>query len=148
MLIEKVLCYPAEIAYKKPWVISGGPTSVAANVLVQIVTDEGLVGVGEGSPVPAYGDETQGTILHAIRDNLAAVLIGRDPFEAEALAHDMDKRLHGHHFAKATIDLALYDLRGKALGVPVYQLLGGKFRKVSSFVQLLAYFLGFFFCLH
>jgi L-Ala-D/L-Glu epimerase len=129
MRIKEVIASTVEIPYIKPWVISGGPMSVAANVLVEVVTDEGLVGLGEGSPVPAYGDETQGTILHAIRDNLADVLIGRDPFEAEALAHDMDKRLHGHHFAKAAIDLALYDLRGKALGVPVYQLLGGKYRE-------------------
>jgi len=128
MRIKEVVAYAAEIPYIKPWVISSGPTSVAANVLVQVVTDDGIIGIGEGSPVPAYGDETQGTILHAIRDNLAEVLIGRDPFDAEALAHDMDKRLHGHYFAKAAIDLALYDLRGKALGVPVYQLLGGQYR--------------------
>jgi len=129
MRIKEVIASKVEIPYVKPWVISGGPMSVAANVLVQIVTDDGIVGLGEGSPVPAYGDETQGTILPAIQDNLADVLIGRDPFDAEALAHDMDRRLHGHNFAKAAIDLALYDLRGKALGVPVYQLLGGKYRE-------------------
>jgi L-Ala-D/L-Glu epimerase len=128
MRIKEVIASKVEIPYIKPWVISGGPMSVAANVLVQIITDDGIVGLGEGSPVPAYGDETQGTIMHAIQDNLADVLIGRDPFDAEALAHDMDRRLRGHNFAKAAIDLALYDLRGKALGVPVYQLLGGKYR--------------------
>lgn len=128
MRIQEVRAYTVEIPYIKPWVISGGPMSVAANVLVQIITDDGLVGLGEGSPVPAYGDETQGTILHAIRDNLAEVLIGKDPFDGEALAHAMDRQLHGHNFAKAAIDLALYDLRGKALNVPVYQLLGGKYR--------------------
>ena len=134
MRITQVIAYPVEVPYIKPWVISSGPTSLAANVLVQILTDDGLVGVGEGSPVPAYGDETQGTILHAIRDNLAPVLIGRDPFDSEALLHAMDKRLHGHHFAKAAIDLALYDLRGKALGVPVYQLLGGQYRDAIKLI--------------
>jgi o-succinylbenzoate synthase len=135
MRITEVLAYPVEMPYIKPWVISGGPTSVAANVLVQIVADNGLAGVGEGSPVPAYGDETQGTILHAIRDNLAGVLIGRDPFDEEAIFHAMDKRLHGHHFAKSAIDLALYDLRGKALGVPVYQLLGGIYRDKIELIE-------------
>jgi len=135
MRIKEVLAYPVEVPYIKPWVISGGPTSVAANVLVQIITDDGLAGVGEGSPVPAYGDETQGTILHAIRDNLAPLLIGRDPFDGEALLNAMDKRLHGHNFAKAAIDLALYDLRGKALGVPAYKLLGGQYRDHIDLIE-------------
>ncbi len=135
MRIKEVLAYPVEVPYIKPWVISGGPTTVAANVLVQVVTDAGIIGLGEGSPVPAYGDETQGTILHAIRDNLAPVLIGRDPFDTEALLKAMDKRLHGHHFAKAALDLALWDIRGKALGAPVYQLMGGVYRDHIDLIE-------------
>jgi len=128
MHIKEVNCYPVEIPYIKPWVISGGPTSMAANVLVQIISDDGVVGIGEGAPVPAYGDETQKTILYAVKEVLGPALIGMDPFDAEAIADVLEKRLHGHHFAKSAVDIALYDLRGKALGIPVYQLLGGAFR--------------------
>jgi L-Ala-D/L-Glu epimerase len=128
MRIKQVIAYPVDLPYIEPWVISGGPTGVAANVIVQVISDDGIVGIGEATPVPAYGDETQESVLHAIRDHLAGGLIGRDPWEDEALWLEMDRRLHGHHFAKAALDIALYDLRGKALGLPVYQLLGGKVR--------------------
>lgn len=96
-------------------------------MVVRVETDDGLVGWGEGqSPI---APEVSATIVRTI---LAPVLMGRDPLEAESLRDAMADLmgLRGHiggfmHDAIAALDIALWDLKGKALGVPVHVLLGG-----------------------
>lgn len=99
---------------------------------VRIYTDEGIVGTGEcNSGGPGYsGFATKAAIL-----NMKQWLIGEDPFNINRLYEKV--RRSGRYggslnaplvFALTGIDNALYDIVGKALGVPVYKLLGGKFR--------------------
>ncbi len=99
---------------------------------VRIYTDEGIVGTGEcNSGGPGFsGFATKHAIL-ALKD----LLIGEDPFNINMLYEKLRRR--GRYggastapliFALTGIDNALYDIVGKAMGVPVYQLLGGKFR--------------------
>jgi len=126
MHITKVVCVPADIPYRKTFRISGGGMDVCQNVLVKIVADDGTAGYGEGSPLPAYSEETQGTVIHIIRDMLGPALIGQDPRDRDRLDALMESAIHAHAFAKGALSMALYDLAGKAIGVPVYQLLGGK----------------------
>lgn len=128
MKITRVETIVANIPYVKPFVITGGPNTIGDHVLVLVHTDDGYVGIGEGAPMTAYSEETQKDILYGVRDYLAPALIGADPFDVEAIHHRMNCALPGHHFAKAAIDLALYDIMGKSLGVPAYKLLGGKVR--------------------
>src|SRR5919199_894285 len=94
---------------------------------VRIYTDEGLIGNGEC----IHGTEGCPEIVHALKRNL----LGEDPLNVDALWEKMRRaRLFDGAMAGATvtamtgIEIALWDLAGKALGVPVYQLLGGKFR--------------------
>ena len=96
-------------------------------LFVKIFTDEGLTGVGEGGGWP-FVVET------AIRE-LSHFLVGENPFDIERLWLKLYDVLHGHGVTGAVrggaisaIDMALYDIKGKALGVPVYELLGGKVR--------------------
>ncbi len=97
-----------------------------ANVVVTITTDEGVVGWGESAHSPGlYGENAQMT-MDAI-DYFRPVLVGRDPMDITFLNMEMDRMSPiGMMAAKAGIDVALHDLVGKALGVPVYQLLGGR----------------------
>lgn len=98
--------------------------------LVRVETDSGLIGWGEAQAPVA------GRAVKAIIDDLCApVLMGRDPFDVEYLWYRMysSMRERGHITgffvdALAGIDLALYDLIGKAVGQPVHRLLGGRFR--------------------
>ncbi|HYG59056.1 MAG TPA: enolase C-terminal domain-like protein, partial [Symbiobacteriaceae bacterium] len=120
--------FPVDIPYHKPFVINGGPSYVGDHVITRVRTDEGIVGYGEGAPMVSYSDETQKDLLNGVLDYLAPAVAGLDPFDLEAIHHTMEAVLPGHHFAKASIDLALYDIMGKKLGVPVYKLLGGKVR--------------------
>jgi galactonate dehydratase len=96
-------------------------------LFIKIFTDEGIYGVGEGSGWPRVVE----TAIH----DLKPLLIGEDPFRIEQLWQKLFVAMMGHGMtgvvgggALAAIDMALWDIKGKALGVPVYELLGGKLR--------------------
>ncbi|HBY94161.1 MAG: hypothetical protein M5U01_14715 [Ardenticatenaceae bacterium] len=104
--------------------------------IIKVKTDEGIVGLGEapalkewGGDYGTYFGESAKTVMLVIREHLAPVLEGQDPFRIEWIHGLMDKAIKGHPYAKAAIDMALYDIMGKALGVPAYQLLGGLYRR-------------------
>lgn len=93
---------------------------------VRIHTDEGLVGLGETYPSP----ESEKAVVR----RLASVLLGRNPLELDRLWADMFRSVSYSGWAGAEIraisalDIALWDLAGKVLGAPIYQLLGGPSR--------------------
>ena len=97
-------------------------------VLVKVLTDEGIVGLGEATVDPAWSGESQGMAKVAIDRVLGPCLTGEDPCDIERLVGAMDRVLKGNPFAKAALEMALYDIAGKAAGLPVYRLLGGKVR--------------------
>ncbi len=109
--------------------------AIGFHALVRVDTDEGVSGWGEapagmtwgGSHMRYYGESPQ-TVRHLIEDHLLDAITGADPREMAVLHARMDKAAKGHPYAKAAIDMACYDIAGKAAGVPVYTLLGGQFR--------------------
>ena len=94
-------------------------------VVVAIESDEGYTGFGEATVQALWSGETQQSALAAIREIIAPQLIGQDPMHVTALADTMDRFLQANSFTKAAVEMALLDLAGKKLGVPVYKLLGG-----------------------
>ncbi len=101
-------------------------------VIVRLLTDEGTQGLGEATVLPMWGGdhmryfgELPGTTVHIIKEYLLPGITGQDPFDIEVIHTIMDRTVKGYPYAKAAIDIALYDIMGKALGVPVYRLLGG-----------------------
>lgn len=97
-------------------------------VLVKVHTDEGLVGLGEATVSGLWSGESQASTMAAITEYLAPPLIGKDPRDITAARRTMDFMLKLNPFSKSAIEMALWDIAGKAAGVPVYQLLGGKVR--------------------
>jgi galactonate dehydratase len=117
---------------------SAGGLSTAGSrhwCFVKVETDEGIYGLGEGSGWPKV-------VATAIAD-LGSVLIGQDARDIDRLWHRMFTAQMGHgqtgvigSGAIGAIDMALWDLNAKALGVPLYRLLGGKFRdRVRCYVH-------------
>ena len=101
--------------------------------MVKITGEEEVSGIGEASPLPDLTGETHPVITDAIERLFSPVLIGSDPFDLEMIHRKMDDMHKEHNASKAAIDMALYDLIGKTLDVPVYKLLGGPVRdKVDS----------------
>ena len=106
-----------------------GSGDVATTVLVELSSDEGLTGIGQTAVAPrSYGESAEG-ILANIQAHLVPAVIGEDPMHIERLNRKMQAALPHHWSSHAGIEMALWDLKGKALGVPVYQLLGGKVRE-------------------
>ncbi len=107
---------------------SGGKSvSVFDSTIVRVDTDEGVTGWGEVCPLgpfylPAYAAGARVGI-----GELGPHLIGSDAFEVEKLNRLMDKALKGHTYVKSAIDMACWDILGKATGQPVCKLLGGRY---------------------
>jgi len=103
-------------------------------LIVKVTTDAGIPGVGEvdSSPLAVKG-AIEGPFSHTTASGLREVILGEDPFETEYLWHKMyraniyaGRRGIGIH-AMSGIDMALWDIKGKAFGLPVWKLLGGGF---------------------
>jgi L-alanine-DL-glutamate epimerase-like enolase superfamily enzyme len=131
MKIERVDAIAVSLPLLKPIRMAGSEVRVADNVVVRIHTDSGLTGWGECASAPTFSGETQGSMMAAITGFLAPALVGEDPMRREALRAAMDRRLLGNNGAKAAVEIALFDVVGRALGVPVYELLGGRSREAA-----------------
>lgn len=95
-------------------------------VLVKIQDNSGHTGLGEASVTSVWSGETQAGTIALIHEVLAPLLAGADPFDVEWISAKMDRAVFANSFAKGAVEMALLDLQGKILGVPVYKLLGGK----------------------
>src|SRR5947209_535981 len=114
----------AEGSYK--W-SGGNVVTVFDSTVVRVDTDAGLVGWGEVCPLgPAYLPAYANGVRTGIAE-LAPHLLGENPLELAKLNHRMDAALKGHPYVKSAIDMACWDLLGKAAGQPVCVLLGGRF---------------------
>jgi L-alanine-DL-glutamate epimerase-like enolase superfamily enzyme len=127
MKITSIECIPVSIHFVKPIVMSGGAAACSNSVLLKIHTDEGITGISEaGDTSMWYMGESQDSILYNIVNVFGPqILLGEDPFNIEKIVAKMDKAVKVNNQSKAVIDYALHDIMGKALGVPVYKLLGG-----------------------
>ena len=111
---------PINLKLTTPFRISRGVQNTSPNVIVQITHNE-YIGYGEASPAEYYGEspETVLACMSAFAGNL-----GDDPFLIENIMSRLDHVIRLNPAAKAAVDMALYDLVGKMLHIPVYKLLG------------------------
>jgi L-alanine-DL-glutamate epimerase-like enolase superfamily enzyme len=104
----------------EPFRISRGVQHYAQRVVVHIQA-QGQVGLGEAAPSTFYGENHE-TVLACL--SAYAGHLGDDPFALEEILTKLEQTIHRNAAARAAVDMALYDLTGKLLGVPVYKLLG------------------------
>jgi L-alanine-DL-glutamate epimerase-like enolase superfamily enzyme len=108
---------------KKPVQMSGETVTRADNVLVRIEAEDGVVGWGEAASAPMMTGETVASLMAAV-NYMTPALLERRAGDFGGASAAMDARLYGNNGAKAAIEIALYDLIGRATGRPVHTLLG------------------------
>jgi L-alanine-DL-glutamate epimerase-like enolase superfamily enzyme len=106
---------------------SGGKSvQVFDSTVVRLLTDDGLEGFGEVCPLgpvylPSYAEGARTGIIE-----LVPALLGLDPRQLDVVNRAMDTAMKGHAYVKSAIDVACWDILGKATGLPVSELLGGR----------------------
>jgi D-galactarolactone cycloisomerase len=135
-----VLTLPMRIDGATP-MLGGRPRTSIDMLLVRVDTDAGLTGWGE-----AFGHRIFPATRAAIDTLLGPMCVGRDPSQIQALSDELQRVLHGVGrngpalYALSGIDIALWDLAGKAAGLPLYRLLGGSPRaELPAYASLLRY---------
>jgi L-Ala-D/L-Glu epimerase len=105
-----------DLKLKHPFRISRSVSDSRKNVIVEI---DG--GIGEAAPSPYYGDNAE-TIIECLEKVKNQIV--DDPFQIETILSNLDNTIVGNYPVKAAIDMALYDLVGKRLNIPIYRFLG------------------------
>ena len=129
MKIARIAAYQVDLPlHEGSYIWSGGKSvQVFDSTVVEVETDAGVTGWGEVCPLgpfylPSYAAGARTGIAE-----LAPELIGRDPREPAVIAEAMDRALKGHPYVKSALDMACWDILGKAAGQPLCTLLGGRF---------------------
>jgi len=122
---------PIKVGYRKEDKSSSVWASGVPSIVVRVNTDEGISGLGEATTMTWYFNETQEGMMKLL-EFYEQLLIGEDPFDVVNAHCRMDlatgEDAPGCHSARAAIDMALYDIIGKAQNRPVYEVLGGAYR--------------------
>ncbi|WP_350333546.1 mandelate racemase/muconate lactonizing enzyme family protein [Coralliovum pocilloporae] len=128
MKITRISVYQARLPYVGGTYVWGRnqPLTVALSTVVTIETDAGLTGCGESCPIGSTYLAAYGEGIPAAVSLMAPALIGEDPRELHRVERLMDQALKGHPYAKSAIDAACWEILGKAVGLPVCVLLGGR----------------------
>ena len=114
------------LEHKYSWSRGHSVTSMVSTI-VRVSTDEGTKGFAEVCPLgSAYMDAYAQGIPSGIKE-IGPVLIGQDPCQIKTINTLMNLRMCGHHYIKAPLDVACWDILGQVVGVPLCTLLGGRY---------------------
>jgi L-alanine-DL-glutamate epimerase-like enolase superfamily enzyme len=129
MKIARILAYRVELPlHETTYKWSGGKSvTIFDSTIVRVETDEGITGHGEVCPLgpfylPAYAEGVRAGLRE-----LGPHLLGADPRQLGKLNRVMDAGLKGHPYVKSGVDMACWDVLGQAAGLPVCELLGGRY---------------------
>jgi len=120
----------ADIPVARPHKMSFTTLEAVNFVFVRLETANGMVGWGEAACLggPTWSEESSESVAATIERYIMPWLVGCDASGIEVLSREMARRVQGNPFARAAVEMALWDLNGRALGVPVHRLLGGRVR--------------------
>jgi len=117
------------VPYNEPETWAFGKKLGVSNIIIELETDTGLIGLGEAVGFPTV------RVIMAVLNSMRPAVVGRDPFDLEVIAHELIQSYGWHHFrrtgncALGGVDMALWDIVGQSVGQPLYKLFGGAFRK-------------------
>lgn len=133
MKIVSLALYHNEVPLKSDLVMVNtlGIHPISQYLIAAVTADNGRRGYGEACGSPTWSGEYYSATLEILQDILAPVILERNPMDLPAIAKDMDLAIQLNPFAKSALEMAILDLLGQELNVPIYALLGGRSRSGS-----------------
>ncbi|MGZ2256502.1 mandelate racemase/muconate lactonizing enzyme family protein [Roseobacter sp. A03A-229] len=129
MKITRITLWAVDLTSHETYYMAEGKTCATVKThVLSLETDTGLTGWGEVCPIPHYLPAFADGVPSAIVE-MAPEILGLAPTGVDAAMRRLDGVLQGHNHAKSIVDMALWDLFGKATGLPLYTLLGGRTRR-------------------
>lgn len=130
-IINRVDIFKMSVPLIAPFITSLGIDHAAANVVIKIHTNNGIVGFGECSPYMPINGESQETCF-AVAQYFAKVLKGKDALNIADCIQTMDAVIYANNSIKSAFDMALYDIAAQVAEMPLYQFLGGSNDKIIT----------------
>ena len=136
MRIVSLEAWPATMRLAEPYTIAYESIDATTNIFLHVETNAAIAGYGCAAPDPAITGETVETVLSAVKDVIGPALKGADPLRTALQLEKLRPYLKSHPSAIAMVDLALYDILGKAAGMPLYKLLGGFRTRIKTSITI------------
>ena len=128
LIISRVDAFGLNLPLNKIVLMAGVELSTVESLLIRIETENGLVGWGEASSAPSHGGASLKDMLTSFHQEIHDFLIGKNVLEVSGITQQINRITKDATSTVAAVDVALYDLLGKYLKVPVHVLLGGQQR--------------------
>jgi len=127
MKITELELFHIAIPFVEPYKLSKvyGTLDDAHAVILKMRTDKGIIGLGEADPMNPFTEETPGSVMAVLRDQIGPLLIGRDPTQIACIESFLDQAVHGQLMVRGAINMAFYDILGKVHRLPAHVFLGG-----------------------
>ncbi|MEW9500789.1 mandelate racemase/muconate lactonizing enzyme family protein [Jeotgalibacillus marinus] len=138
MNIVEARLWGIHLPLKEPFVISYATFHHMPSIIVQLKTDDGLVGYGEAVPDEHVTGESFLASYELLKHQLLPAIMNQSPFNIEAIHARLDDSIRQNPSIKAAIDIACYDLMGKAIGQPIYNLIGGKAHDRQTYPKVIS----------
>ncbi|MDB4895047.1 MAG: mandelate racemase/muconate lactonizing enzyme [Firmicutes bacterium] len=135
LTIARIETFPVALPTLRSFAVSGGSVATVGRpsirVLVKVTASDGTAGWGEATPIPSWTYETLESITSTINQYLTPVALGLPVWDLDGLTRAFDRAINrgftiGAPLAKSAVDVAMNDLLGRVLGVPVTTLWGGR----------------------
>lgn len=136
MKVKQVIVGEISIPLHKPFTTALRSVNAVNPILVQVVTDDGVVGYGEAPPTAAITGETKASITAAITEQIAPSITGRSLDELDPLMQALHGSIVKNTSAKAAVDMALFDIMAKSCQKPLYKLLGGAANQIKTDITI------------
>ena len=129
MKISRIDVFQLDIPLEKPKRYPNRTYESLDDTIVRLETDAGIVGWGEVCPIASTYQPEHALGVRAAIEEMAPGLIGEDPTQTDRINATMNRWLMGGEYAKSAIDIACWDITGKAYHRPLYHLIGGRMQE-------------------
>lgn len=124
MKITDIQFFEVEAPLRTPFKTALRTVDKIRNIGIQVLTDDGQIGIGEAAPTAVITGETKASIVHAITDYIKPAICGMDIDDFSSIMERLNDCIYKNTSAKAAVDMALYDLFAKQYQTPLYKVLG------------------------